>query len=110
MTELSEINKLSDKEMEKMDRELPPFQTNEDVYDAIVHELKDLSEHVERMKWLMRYDVPKCIRKEEMINPTLIWVDGSAGSVAQIAIQISAICTRAILMDENENGERKPAT
>ncbi len=93
-----------------MDRELPPFQTNEDVYDAISPELKKLLKDVEEMAWLMRYDIPKCIRKEEAINPTLISVECSAERVAQIAIQIQAICMRAILMDENEDGERKPAT
>ena len=107
MIELSVLNKLIDKETELLDRENPPFQTNEEVYDAISPELKKLLEDVEQIAWLMRYDIPKCIRKEEAISPTLISLDAYAGRVAQIAIQISAICMRAILMDENADGERK---
>lgn len=107
MTELSVLNKLIDKEMEILDRENPPYGTNEDVYDAISHELKPLLEHVERMEWIMSYDIPKTIRREEAINPTLINLTGAVENAIQIAIQISAICYRAILMDENEDGERK---
>lgn len=109
MVELRVLNKLIDKQTELLDRENPPFQTNEEVYDAISPELKKILEEVEEMAWLMRYDIPKCIRKEEAINPTLIILEACAGRVAQIAIQISAICMRAILMDENADGERKPA-
>lgn len=109
MTEFSVLNELVDEEVETLDRTQRPFRTNKEVYDAISHELKKLSEHVELIKRLMEYDIPKTLRKEEAINPTLIKVDFSAETVAQKAIQISALCMRAILMDENEDGERKPA-
>ncbi len=109
MVDLRVLNELTDKEIELLDREHPPYRTNEEVYDAISHELKDFLENVEQMKWLMSYDIPKCIRKEEAINPTLIHLSGAAERATLLAIQIIAICERAIFMDETEDGERKPA-
>lgn len=94
MTELSEIQKLVDKELEEANKKYPLFHSDHEAYAVIKEEIEECEEDIRKMEMVLSYFWSNTKRDKNSDNLIEGMKKIAMHAVAE-AIQVAAMCDKA---------------
>ena len=101
MTELSEIQKLVDKELEEANKKYPLFHSNHEAYAVIKEEIEECEDDMREMQMVLSYFWVRT-KRDKNSDDLIIGIKKSAMHAAAEAIQVAAMCDKFLLKEEQE--------
>lgn len=96
MTELSEIQKLVNKELKEANKKYPLFHSDHEAYAVILEELEETEENIEAMRYCSA--AMWCgIKRNKSVKNNVEALKKLALETAAEAIQVAAMCDKALI-------------
>lgn len=96
MTELSEIQKLVNEELEEANKKYPLFHSDHEAYAVIKEEIEECTEELECLQNYMKL-MWKRIREDGDIEKWITLTKKRAMNLAAEAIQVAAMCDKTLI-------------
>lgn len=96
MTELSEIQKLVDKELKEANKKYPRFHSDHEAYAVIKEEIEECEEDIRKMEMVLSYFWSNTKRDKNSDN-LIEGMKKIAMHAAAEAIQVAAMCDKTLI-------------
>lgn len=103
MTELSEIQKLVNEELEEANKKYPLFHSDHEAYAVIKEEIEECEEDIRKMEMVLSYFWSNTKRDKNSDN-LIEGMKKIAMHAAAEAIQVAAMCDKTLIGRENSRG------
>ena len=96
MTELSDIQKLVDKELEEANKKYPLFHSDHEAYAVIKEEIEECEEDMREMQMVLSCFWMRT-KRDKNSDDLIIGIKKSAMHAAAEAIQVAAMCDKTLI-------------
>lgn len=96
MTELSDIQKLVDKELEEANKKYPLFHSNHEAYAVIKEEIEECEDDMREMQMVLSYFWSKT-KRDKNSDDLISGMKKIAMHAAAEAIQVAAMCDKFLM-------------